>query len=87
MEKSKAKKLLIVGIICLAIGGASFLVVGDINAQNLAIARNTTSAYEVASQIAKNNRTDMYIQLTRIAILAFGGMLTLLCTAALLRKK
>lgn len=86
--KSRAKILLVVGLIALA-AGAYFYFTNDsaaIDKANIEIAQYATNAEDAARQIAANNRGDIGSNALTMFLLGFGGVLTLFSIIILLKK-
>lgn len=77
--KNKSKLFLIIGIVCLLVGGYLYLSVdGDaVNQQNLEIMQTATNAQEAAQQISANNRGEVGGNALAMLLLGFGAMMTI----------
>ena len=84
---NRSKILLIVGIVSLIAGG--FLTFNSKNRSrdNLDIAVNATSAQEAAEAISRNNRSEVGQNTLGMALLGFGGALTIVSGIGLLKNK
>lgn len=88
--KSRAKILLIVGIIALAAGFflnySSNKKGEENNKANIEIAQNATNAQDAARQIAANNQSEVAGNTFGMFFLGIGGAMTLLSIIMLVRK-
>lgn len=77
--KKKPLILLIVGVVCLIIGGYLYSRSNNnsVNDRNLEIAKNATSAEDAARQISANNRGEVDGNELAMGLLGFGAVLTL----------
>ena len=84
---AKLKILLGIGLLSLAIGG--FLTFGSKNKSqdNLDIAMNATNAEEAAKLISKNNRNEVGQNTLGMALLGFGGGVTVVSAIRLLKNR
>ena len=84
---AKLKILLGIGLLSLAIGG--FLTFGSKNKSqdNLDIAMNATNAEEAAKLISKNNRSEVGQNTLGMALLGFGGGVTVVSAIRLLKNR
>ena len=72
----KEKKMLLIGIVLLALGLGLQFAMQDSNAENLAIAQQAQSAQEAAQAIASNNQRDVLSGLLGMFLLGVGAVLT-----------
>ena len=68
---NKEKKMLLIGIVLLALGLGLKFALPDSNAENLALAQQAQSAQEAAQAIASNNQSDVLS-----GLLGVGAVLT-----------
>ena len=73
---NKEKKMLLIGIVLLALGLGLKFAMQDSNAENLAIAQQAQSAQEAAQAIASNNQRDVLSGLLGMFLLGVGAVLT-----------
>ena len=73
---NKEKKMLLIGIVLLALGLGLKFAMQDSNAENLAIAQQAQSAQEAAQAIASNNQSDVLSGLLGMFLLGVGAVLT-----------
>ena len=73
---NKEKKMLLIGIVLLALGLALKFALPDSNAENLAIAQQAQSAQEAAQAISSNNQSDILTNSLGMFLLGLGGVLT-----------
>ena len=73
---NKEKKMLLIGIVLLALGLGLKFAMQDSNAENLAIAQQAQSAQEAAQAIANNNQSDVLSGLLGMFLLGVGAVLT-----------
>ena len=73
---NKEKKMLLIGIVLLALGLALKFVLPDSSAENLAIAQQAQSAQEAAQAISSNNQSDILTNSLGMFLLGLGGVLT-----------
>lgn len=87
MQK-KSRLLLIIGLICLLVGG--YLYFGNdgksVNEQNIEIATNATNAQDAARQISENNRGEVGGHFVAMFLLGIGGMLTIVSVVGMMKK-
>ena len=73
---NKEKKMLLIGIVLLALGLGLKFAMPDSQADNLAIAQQAQSAQEAAQAIASNNQSDVLSGLLGMFFLGVGAVLT-----------
>ena len=73
---NKEKKMLLIGIVLLALGLGLKFAMQDSNAENLAIAQQAQSAQEAAQAIANNNQSDVLSGLLGMFLVGVGAVLT-----------
>ena len=73
---NKEKKMLLIGIVLLALGLGLKFALPDSNADNLAIAQQAQSAQEAAQAISSNNQSDILTNSLGMFLLGLGGVLT-----------
>ena len=73
---NKEKKMLLIGIVLLALGLGLKFALPDSSAENLAIAQQAQSAQEAAQAIASNNQSDILTNSLGMFLLGLGGVLT-----------
>ena len=73
---NKEKKMLLIGIVLLALGLGLKFAMPDSQADNLAIAQQAQSAQEAAQAIASNNQSDILTNSLGMFLLGLGGVLT-----------
>ena len=73
---NKEKKMLLIGIVLLALGLALKFALPDSSAENLAIAQQARSAQEAAQAISSNNQSDILTNSLGMFLLGLGGVLT-----------
>ena len=73
---NKEKKMLLIGIVLLALGLGLKFAMQDSNAENLAIAQQAQSAQEAAQAIASNNQSDVLSGLLGMFLVGVGAVLT-----------
>ena len=73
---NKEKKMLLIGIVLLALGLGLKFAMQDSNAENLAIAQQAQSAQEAAQAIASNNQSEVLSGLLGMFFLGVGAVLT-----------
>ena len=73
---NKEKKMLLIGIVLLALGLGLKFALTDSNAENLAIAQQAQSAQEAAQAIANNNQSDVLSGLLGMFLVGVGAVLT-----------
>ena len=73
---NKEKKMLLIGIVLLALGLGLKFTLPDSSAENLAIAQQAQSAQEAAQAIASNNQSDILTNSLGMFLLGLGGVLT-----------
>ena len=73
---NKEKKMLLIGIVLLALGLGLKFAIQDSNAENLAIAQQAQSAQEAAQAIASNNQSEVLSGLLGMFLLGVGAVLT-----------
>ena len=73
---NKEKKMLLIGIVLLALGLALKFALPDSSTDNLAIAQQAQSAQEAARAIASNNQSDVLTSTIGMFLLGLGGVLT-----------
>lgn len=75
---NKEKKMLLIGIVLLALGLGLKFAMPDSQADNLAIAQQAQSAQEAAQTIASNNQSDILTNSLGMFLLGLGGVLTVI---------
>ena len=83
----KLKILLGIGILSLAIGGFLTFSSKNNSQDNLDIAMNATNAEEAAKLISKNNRSEVGQNTLGMALLGFGGGVTVVSAIRLLKNR
>ena len=73
---NKEKKMLLIGIVLLALGLGLKFALPDSSAENLAIAQQAQSAQEAAQAISSNNQSDILTNSLGMFLLGLGGVLT-----------
>ena len=73
---NKEKKMLLIGIVLLALGLGLKFAMPDSQADNLAIAQQAQSAQEAAQAISSNNQSDILTNSLGMFLLGLGGVLT-----------
>ena len=73
---NKEKKMLLIGIVLLALGLVLKFALPDSSAENLAIAQQAQSAQEAAQAISSNNQSDILTNSLGMFLLGLGGLLT-----------
>ncbi len=83
----KLKILLGIGLLSLAIGGFLTFSSKNNSQDNLDIAMNATNAEEAAKLISKNNRSEVGQNTLGMALLGFGGGVTVVSAIRLLKNR
>ena len=83
----KIKVLLGIGILSLVIGGFLTFSSKNRSQDNLDIAMNATNAQEAAEMISKNNRSEVGQNTLGMALLGFGGGVTVVSAIRLLKNR
>ena len=73
---NKEKKMLLIGIVLLALGLGLKFALPDSSAENLTIAQQAQSAQEAAQAISSNNQSDILTNSLGMFLLGLGGVLT-----------
>ena len=73
---NKEKKMLLIGIVLLALGLGLKFALPDSSTDNLAIAQQAQSAQEAAQAISSNNQSDILTNSLGMFLLGLGGVLT-----------
>ena len=84
---NKLKILLGIGLLSLAIGGFLTFSSKNNSQDNLDIAMNATNAEEAAKLISKNNRSEVGQNTLGMALLGFGGGVTVVSAIRLLKNR
>ena len=84
---AKLKILLGIGLLSLAIGGFLTFSSKNNSQDNLDIAMNATNAEEAAKLISKNNRSEVGQNTLGMALLGFGGGVTVVSAIRLLKNR
>ena len=84
---AKLKILLGIGLLSLAIGGFLTFSSKNKSQDNLDIAMNATNAEEAAKLISKNNRSEVGQNTLGMALLGFGGGVTVVSAIRLLKNR
>ena len=84
---NKIKILLGIGLLSLAIGGFLTFSSKNNSQDNLDIAMNATNAEEAAKLISKNNRSEVGQNTLGMALLGFGGGVTVVSAIRLLKNR
>ena len=83
----RMKVILAIGVVSLIIGGFLTFTSGNKSKDNLDIALNATNAQEAAELISRNNRSEVGQNTLGMALLGFGGALTIVSGIGLLKNK
>ena len=73
---NKEKKMLLIGLVLLALGLGLKFALPDSSAENLTIAQQAQSAQEAAQAISSNNQSDILTNSLGMFLLGLGGVLT-----------
>ena len=73
---NKEKKMLLIGIVLLALGLGLKFALPDSSAENFAIAQQAQNAQEAAQAISSNNQSDILTNSLGMFLLGLGGVLT-----------
>lgn len=87
--KKKSGILLIVGIVCLVIGGYLYMKNNDgsVDQNNIEIQRTATSAEDAARQISANNNSEIGGNSGAMFLLGLGGVLTIASIIGMTKKE